>query len=233
MILERSKDPMGRAIYDYSNKAHNNIIKVYSPEFFDDYIETSYLFRSYKDFPEIEKQAMQYASGRILDIGCGAGSHALYLKSKGARVEALDISPYIIGVMNAKGIKSHLTDILDFNPKEKYDTLLLLMNGLGIAGKRNRIHDFLNHLKSILTENGQIILESCSTDYLFDDPKEAEGFSGEILYQMEYKDIKGSPFYWLYLPFEDLELYAHECGLKAEKMFESESSAYLARLTKL
>lgn len=231
MILERSKDPMGRAIYDYSNKAHNNIIKVYSPEFFDDYIETSYLFRTYKDFPEVEKLAMQYANGRILDIGCGAGSHSLYLKSIGANVEALDISPYITGVLNAKGIKSHLSDILNFKPKQKYDTLLLLMNGLGIAGKRDHIHDFFNHLKSIITPNGQIILESCSTDYLFDDPKEAEGFSGEILYQMEYKDIKGSPFYWLYLPFEDLELYADECGLKAEILFKSKSSAYLAKLT--
>ena len=231
MILERAKDPMGRAIYDYSNKAHNNIIKVYSPEFFDDYIETSYLFRTYKDFPEVEKLAMENAQGNILDIGCGAGSHSVYLKSQGKSVEALDISPYISGVMSAKGIKTHLTDILDFKPTKKYDTLLLLMNGLGIAGKRNRLPLFFNHLKTLLNPGGQILLESCSTDYLFEDPEEAKVFSGEILYQMEYKDIKGSPFYWLYLSFDDLKAYAKQNGLHAENLKQMDNSTYLAKLT--
>jgi len=231
MILERAKDPMGRAIYDYSNKAHNNIIKVYSPEFFDDYIETAYLFRGYDDFPEVEQLAMQESKGEILDIGCGAGSHALHLKEQGYAVEALDISSYICDVVKKHNIKTHCVDIINFGPNKKYDTLLLLMNGLGIAGKNQLLPHFLNKLKSLLTPNGQILIESCSTDYLFDDPKDAEEFSGEILYQMEYEGIKGTPFHWLYLPFEKLKKVAVDNGLQAELLLEHEGSTYLAKLT--
>ncbi len=232
MILERSKDPMGRAIYDYYNKAHNNIIKVYSPEFFDDYIETAYLFRTFEDFPEVEQLAMQNASGAVLDIGCGAGSHSLYLKNLEKDIEALDISLYICDVLKKQNITVHCTDIFTFNPVKKYDTLLLLMNGLGIAGKNNLLPKFLRTLKSLLNPGGQILIESCSTDYLFDDPEDAEDFSGEILYQMEYENIKGEPFHWLYLPFEKLKEVALENGLNAELLLEHEGSTYLAKLTK-
>lgn len=231
MILERSKDPMGRAIYDYSNKAHNNIIKVYSPEFFDDYIETAYLFRGYDDFPEVEQLAMQKASGEILDIGCGAGSHSIYLKNQGKSIEALDISSYICEVIKKEDITTHCVDILNFGPDKKYDTLLLLMNGLGIAGRNHLLPHFLNKLKSLLTPDGQILIESCSTNYLFDDPQDAEDFSGEILYQMEYEGIKGEPFHWLYLPYEKLKNVALENGLKSELLLEHDGSTYLAKLT--
>lgn len=233
MILERSKDPMGRAIYDYSNKAHNNIIKVYSPEFFDDYIETAYLFRGYDDFPEVEQLAMQEASGEILDIGCGAGSHSIYLKNKGKSIEALDISSYICEVIQKEDITTHCVDILNFGPDKKYDTLLLLMNGLGIAGRNHLLPHFLKKLKSLLTPDGQILIESCSTNYLFDDPQDAEDFSGEILYQMEYEGIKGEPFHWLYLPYEKLKVVALENGLKSELLLEHDGSTYLAKLSLL
>ena len=231
MILKRSKDPMGRAIYDYSKKAHNNIIKVYSPEFFDDYIETAYLFRGYEDFPEVEQLAMEKAKGEILDIGCGAGIHARYLKEQGKSVEALDISPYICEVVETYGIPTHCSDIMTFSSEKSYDTLLLLMNGLGIAEKNNRLPLFLKQLKSLLSPNGQILVESCSTDYLFDNPKDAEEFNGEILYQMEYQDIKGTPFHWLYLPYKTLKKVALENGLHAELLMEHEGSTYLAKLT--
>jgi len=231
MILERSKDPMGRAIYDYSNKAHNNIIKVYSPEFFDDYIETAYLFRGYEDFPEVEQLAMEKAHGNILDIGCGAGVHAKHLIENGKSVEALDISQYICEVVEKQGIKTHCSDIMTFSPNKSYDTLLLLMNGLGIAKKNNQLPLFLNQLKTLLSPKGQILVESCSTDYLFDNPKDAEEFSGEILYQMEYEGIKGTPFHWLYLPYDRLKEVAMKNGFHTELLLEHEGSTYLAKLT--
>lgn len=231
MILERAKDPMGRAIYDYSNKAHNNIIKVYSPEFFDDYIETAYLFRGYDDFPEVEQLAMEKAYGEILDIGSGAGSHAKYLISVGKSVEALDISTYICEVLQKDNITTHCCDIINFAPEKKYDTLLLLMNGLGIAGRNHLLPHFLNQLKTLIKPEGQILIESCSTDYLFDNPKDAEEFSGEILYQMEYEGIKGEPFHWLYLPYNKLKEVAEANGLKSELLLEHEGSTYLAKLS--
>lgn len=230
MTFSKDKDPMGKAIYDFSKTKQASEIVVYSPEFYDDVIETAYLFRGYDDFPEVEQLAMKLSEGSILDVGCGAGSHALYLKRQKKNVEGLDISEYICELMNEKGVKTHCSDIFEFNPETKYDTILLLMNGLGIAGKQEFLPEFLLKLKSLLKPNGQILIESCSTDYLFDDPKEAEEFSGEILYQMEYKGLRGDAFHWLYRPYNKLEQVAVEYGLTCENLLEYEGSTYLARL---
>jgi len=230
MTFIKEKDPMGKAIYDFSKTKQASEIVVYSPDFFDDVIETAYLFRGYDDFPEVEQLAMKESVGSILDVGCGAGSHALYLKSQGKKVQGLDISEYICEIMNEKGVKTHCSDIFEFSPNERFDTILLLMNGLGIAGKQSELPKFLNKLKSLLNPGGQILLESCSTDYLFDDPKEAKEFSGEILYQMEYKGLKGEPFHWLYMPYNKLVQVAVANDLTCENLLEHDGSTYLARL---
>lgn len=231
MTFSKDKDPMGKAIYDFAKNNKPSEIIVYSPEFFDDVIETAYLFRGYEDFPEVEQLAMKESKGAILDVGCGAGSHALYLKEQNKDVEGIDISEYICELMESKGVKTYCEDIFEFNSVKKYNTILLLMNGLGIAGTRAQLPQFLSKLKSLLEPGGQILIESCSTDYLFDNEKDAEEFSGEIEYQMEYDGIKGDPFYWLYLPYKSLEKDAKESGFLCENLLEYEGSTYLAKLT--
>ena len=48
---------------------------------------------------------------------------------------------------------------------------------------------------------------------------------------MQYKDILGESFDWLYIDFQTLSLYATENGFQAELVKEGKHYDYLAKLT--
>ncbi|MGB0883796.1 MAG: class I SAM-dependent methyltransferase [Flavobacteriales bacterium] len=225
-----ANDPMGKAIYDFSLGKTCAPILVHSPEFFDDCIDVPYLFRSFEDCPELEQMALKRAKGHILDVGCGAGPHLSYLIQHQKKALGIDISELAIKSLKEKGLPAECVSIFEFKPKEKFDTILLLMNGLGLAGTRAELPQFLETIKGLLSETGEVLVESCAMDYLFDNEKDAKAFSGEILYQMQYENCLGKPFYWLYLSFDELKTFAKQVGLKAECIYQTESSSYLARL---
>ena len=144
-------DLFGKAILDFqTNNSPENIItetNISEP----DEMEVSYLFRDFKSMPKIEQKALQLCKGKILDIGCGAGSHSLYLQEKGFDVTAIDISENAIKACELRGLKNcKVSDVLNLDASEKFDTILLLMNGTGIFGKMNQISKFLQKLKSLL-----------------------------------------------------------------------------------
>ena len=138
------KDLFGQAILDYQthNSPENIITETNISE--EDEMDVAYLFRTFNEMPKIEQKALQLSKGKILDIGSGAGSHALYLQEKGLDVTAIDISEKAIETCQLRGIKNtKACDVLDFS-KEKFDTILLLMNGTGIFGKIKSDFKILN-----------------------------------------------------------------------------------------
>src|SRR5690606_3409631 len=97
----------------------------------EDELPLPYLFRSFNEMPMLEQKALQMVKGKTLDVGCGAGSHSLYLQKKGISVKTIDISKGAVEVAKMRGVKNvELKDILD--ETEHFDTILLLMNGTGI-----------------------------------------------------------------------------------------------------
>jgi SAM-dependent methyltransferase len=231
-VLNKENDPMGLAIFEHLQGENNQTIIVSSPEFDDDEIPVDYLFRSFKDFPANEQNAVSLAKGKTLDIGAGAGVHAIYLKEiKGLDLEAIDISPYTAEYLNGKGIKTYHQNIFAFEPSEKYDTILLLMNGLGIAETNEKLPQFLSKLTSLLNPKGQILIESCGLDYLFESEEEAKEHSGEIIYKMEYKGIECPYFSWLYFSFDKLESFCYKQNLKIQKVHQQKNGSFLARIT--
>ena len=122
-----------------------------------DYLPADYLFRGFDEMPEHEKAALLEAKGKILDIGACAGSHSLYLQNKGFDVTALDISEGCCEVMQRRGIKKVVCkNIFEYN-EQKFDTIFLLMNGIGMAGTLPELPKLLSHLKSLLNDGGQIV----------------------------------------------------------------------------
>jgi len=199
--------------------------------------------------PAIEKKALQLAKGKILDVGCGAGSHSLYLQNeKKFEVTAIDISKKAIKACQLRGIKdARNLDVMALD-NEKFDTILLLMNGAGMCGRLKNIAAFLQKLKSLLNENGQILLDSSDIIYMFDEDEDGgkwiaspvqpsasgpsdEEYYGEVVFNLEYKGEKETPFNWLYLDFNTLQNAAHANGLQCEMVLEGEHYDYLARLT--
>ncbi len=230
-------DIMGQALLDYQQGHYTEDIRTYSSLDEEDSIHLPYFFRSFKDMPPIEKKALKLCKGNVLDIGCGAGSHSLYLQKKGLNVTAMDRSAGAVETCRQRGVKKVVqSDILEYQG-DKFDTLLLQMNGIGIAGELKNLNRLFTHLKTLLNSMGQILLDSSDIIYMFDEdddggywiPEDKE-YYGEVVFTMEYKGIKGDPFPWLYLDYNTLQRAAHANNLNCELVLEGEHFDYLARL---
>ena len=235
--LSPNNDPMGAAIRDYQNNGKASRLRVLSSMFDEDEMPVAHLFRTFNQMPRLEQKALSMAKDRVLDIGAGAGCHALALQERGLEVKAIDISPLSCEVMKERGVKNAECVNL-FNPQlqGKYDTLLLLMNGTGIAGKLNRLPMLLNRLKELLAEGGQILIDSSDLKYIYENEDGSMDidlnapYYGEVDYQMQYKNVKGEPFDWLYTDPMLLASISKQCGLNCEIVEEGENYDFLARL---
>ena len=234
-LLSPQKDPMGAAIADYYNKGRAAKLRVFSSQFEEDEIPAEQLFRTFDEMPPLEQEALRLASGKILDCGAGSGCHALALQEMGKEVEAIDISPLSVEVMQKRGVRqAYQINLFDENYLQKFDTILMLMNGSGIIGKLENMGAFFAKMKQLLNPGGCIYMDSSDLRYLFEDEDGsflvdlAAGYYGEIDFRMQYKQIKGEPFDWLYVDFQTLSYYAAENGFKTEMVQEGEHYDFLA-----
>ena len=231
-------DILGEALLDYQQGKYTEDIKTFSSLDEEDSIPLPHFFRSYAKMPELEKKALKICKGKILDIGAGAGSHSLYLQKKGYQVTAIDISAGAIETCVLRGIKNTIhKNILNFSGT-KFDTLLLLMNGIGIIEKLASLDKYFKHFKSLLNHTGQIILDSSDIIYMFEQDKdggywipENSTYYGEVEFTMQYKGNKSNPFGWLDLDYNTLKNAAEANNFNCELVSEGNHYDYLARLT--
>lgn len=235
--VNRKKDPMGRAIAEYWKTNMADRLRVFSPMFEEDEIPLTTLFRSYEDMPEIERKALDMAKGRILDVGAASGCHSLVIQKRGLDVTTIDISPLSVETMKERGVKKVIEQNF-FTLEGQYDTILMLMNGIGIVGTLERMQEFFKQLDKILAPEGQVLCDSSDISYVFEDeegmidiPNEMD-YYGEHSFRMQYKDTIGEPFDWLYIDADTLNQKAGRCGYTVEIVAEGEHYDYLARITK-
>jgi SAM-dependent methyltransferase len=227
-------DPIGYAIHDFAKDGNADSIIVKADLCEDDVMPVEYLFRSFEEMPELEQLALKKATGKVLDIGAGTGCHSKWLMKKNADVTAIDISQGAVDYMQANGIKAEKKDLWEID--ETYDTILLLMNGIGLAGKLNRLESFLKHLQSKLNPGGQILFDSTDISYLYEEEDGSlwvdlnSTYPGEMQFKMCYKDVSTPWFDWLYLDYQTLEKHAKAVGLDCSCILEGESNNYLAQL---
>ena len=230
------KDPIGRAIQDFLSNNHDENIVVKSSICDDDVIPVAYLFRSESELPNLEKEALDRCTGKVLDVGGGAGIHATMLKKKGFQVEVIDTSQGAVAYHLQQGLKSRCLNFFDLTD-EKYDTLLFLMNGLGIAQRLSNLPHFLQKCYDLLPIDGQVIADSTDIKYLYEDDEGGywldlnSSYYGDFDFQMCYKDTCSESFDWLYVDFETLKLHAEVVGFSIEKVDEFEQQ-YLVVLKK-
>ena len=230
------KDLFGKALLDYQNGNYTEDITTSTSISDEDVLPLPYLYRNYSEMPKLEQKALDLAQGRTLDVGCGAGSHSLFLQEKGLNVKAIDISKGAIEVCKKRGIgNSEVKNIL--NETETFDTLLLLMNGTGVFEDLATMPRYLNHLKQLLKPNGQILIDSSDIKYMYEDDdgnyciNANANYYGELDYYISYKNEKENPFKMLYLDFETLKSACISVGLQCELILEGEHYDYLAKLT--
>lgn len=226
--------PQGTAFLDYQNGHTQNTMVIHSDEGSWE-VPVAIYFRGYESLPDHEYYAIELCKGKILDIGAGTGCHALILQHFGFRVAAIDISPACVEVMKKNGVRdATCIDFFRFNRKG-FDTLLLLMNGIGFVKTLAGFRHFLEHAETILKPGGQIIFDS--TDLRVEMPHLSESrspgrFYGTVNYQIEYNDTKGKPFRWLFIDPERMRYEAEKMGWAAHVVFQDADGQYLARLYK-
>ncbi len=228
------KDLFGRAIYDYwtQNKPEDLITSTNLTE--EEVLPVSYLFRDFKEMPQIEKTAMALCKGKVLDVGAGSGAHALHLQNKGLDVTALDFSPGAVKVLEERGLEKVIkADFFDYDFKEKYDSILFLMNGIGIVEKAIYADKFFIKLKNILSKKGRALIHSSDLKYLYESPQgyllPREGYYGDVEFTIQYKGEKES-FPWTYIDEQTLKLFARQHGFKTKKIAQSEYGDFLLKV---
>ena len=193
-------------------------------------------FRGYDDFGMFDELACECAEGRVLDVGAGAGCVSLVLQELGLEVTAIEISPEAVEVMKDLGVEdARCGDFFDLQ-NEQWDTILLVMNGIGFTGTLEGLARFLKHVDSLLAPGGQILFDSSDLALADLDAENYKGadskYDGEVWYQLEYKGIKGDPYYWLYVDQQTMTNYAEAAGFEFELLDEGEEGYYFARLTR-
>jgi SAM-dependent methyltransferase len=228
---------MGAAIAEYHRTGRAGTLRVFSSQFDEDEIPVEQLFRTLDEMPAIEQRALAMARGKVLDVGAGSGCHALALQEMGKVVTAIDISELSVEVMRQRGVEdARAIDLYDEHFVERYDTILLLMNGSGIIGNIAGMERFFYRMKQLLRPGGCIYMDSSDLKYLFEEEDGsylidvAGDYYGMVDFRMQYKQIKGEAFDWLYIDFDTLAYYAEQYGFCAELVCQGEHYDYLASL---
>ncbi len=231
MALAFANDVFGHCLYAYHQGNREAVVTVHAPEFEDDEIPAAYLMRN--QLPEWENKALDACGSKVLDVGACSGAHSKMLLKRGHEVTALDFDPEACRFMREV---QHLpqvehADFWDFQPTEKYDTVLLLMNGMGLAGKLHRVGDFLQHAVSMVKPNGSVIVESSDLSYLFDDiDPNATPYYGEMEYRVSFDTHMSDSFPWLYLAPAQLADICQALNLKLQYLYRGEDHNYVARI---
>jgi SAM-dependent methyltransferase len=236
--MNQKEDILGEALLKFQNKGEQSELLIKGKDLEADEMDVSYYFRNYDQMPEIEQKALLLCKGKVLDIGAGAGSHALYLKDRGFEVCTMDNSPGAVEVMKLRGLPCvYLADSIELID-QKFDTLLLMMNGMGISGKLDALPEFLSSLLSILENNGQIIFDSTDLRYLFEEQDGSmwidlnAAYYGEMEYQYSLNNKDSELFDWLYIDENTMNEVCNALGIVMKVVFRADPYHYLAVITR-
>ncbi|WP_319549857.1 class I SAM-dependent methyltransferase [Desulfogranum marinum] len=235
IISDPHKDPLGAMMLDYLHGDYEVFAEVASTRFSMSTMSAKTMFRTYAEMDELEREALHLCRGTVLDVGAGSGCHSLCLQEQNVDVDALDISPGCIKVMEKREVKNPIHNNLFSLESGNYTTILMLMNGLGICGSLDGLNLFLQHVRNLLAEDGQIIADSTDLRLLYnDEDEEDESFDdsdyGETEFIITYDTLVSVPFQWIYVGFPVLQMLAEYNGFECQQIATGQNGHYLARM---
>jgi 2-polyprenyl-3-methyl-5-hydroxy-6-metoxy-1,4-benzoquinol methylase len=213
----------------------------------DGYVDTGSdpgtYFSEHNQWSSQERRAIKFAKGRILDIGCGAGRHSLYLQQKGYEVTGIDDSPSAVKVCKLRGLKKALlrpiAEIDKFKP-DSFDTILMLGNNFGLLGSARGAKQILKKLNRI-TSPEAIIIAGTRNPYKTSDPDHLQyhqmnirrgRLPGQTRVRVRFRKIIGAWFDYLFVSPEEMEELLEDTDWQVERFIGSEKATYFAVLWK-
>jgi len=226
-------DVFGQALRDYYEERHVPTLWLYNTYGDPEEMPVDVFFRDYEEMPEIERLALKYCKGRVLDVGAGVGSHALVLQQNRMDVTALEISAEACEIMRERGVKQVVNEDFFAYEAEKFDTILLLMNGIGLCSSLSKLEAFLHHAQQLLNPGGRLVFDSSDLSYLYQSqPFPKDHYYGEIGYRYRYKNHLGEWFQWLYVDQHTLREVAEQEGWSCELLLMESTDQFLMKLSR-
>ncbi|MFV0437924.1 MAG: class I SAM-dependent methyltransferase [Desulfopila sp.] len=234
-IETMAKDPLGVMLRQYYEGDLAAFLTVWSDSMEMAPMYGKSMLRSLAEMDELEKCALANCRGRVLDVGAGSGCHSLVLQDRGLEVEAVDISPGCVALMRQRGVHRVRHANVFTVAGQRFDTVLMLMNGIGLCGSIGGLHDFLGKLDDLVKPGGQLIVDSTDLtaqflaigEQVYDDA----GYCGETEFVMVYKGLRSDPFSWLYIDYPLLAGICKEHGYRCELVMSFAEGRYLARIS--
>lgn len=236
------QDAHGHSMYDYLKGKDGFEIVERDDGFITPTNAPKVYFSKHQDWPPHEKRAMKYAKGRVLDIGCGAGRHAIYLQERGLDVLGIDTSPLAIKVCKLRGLKkAKEMSITQINSKlGKFDTMLMLGNNFGLFESFNKAKRLLKRFYKITSDEARIIAESMDP-YKTEEPAHFEyhkfnrkrgRMSGQVRLRVRYKKYATLWFDYLLVSKDEMQNILHDTGWRIKRFIDSGQSIYTAIIEK-
>jgi SAM-dependent methyltransferase len=231
--------PLGRALRDFHEGETGTSISVFSNLWAREDTPVAEFYRPESEvLPEIERRALSLCRGRVLDLGAGAGRHALELQRRGHDVTAIDVSADAVAVMRDRGVRDARQGDLDAVRGETFDTLLLLMHGIGLVGTLRGFRGFLDRARLALSERASILCDSADLDLVLPDLSDevsrdfepSDAYFGEVEFRLTYGELEGQPYPWLFIDHRTLERLAKRAGFCSTVVCRGSRGSYLARL---
>ncbi|BDS05767.1 hypothetical protein NT6N_08070 [Oceaniferula spumae] len=230
-------NPFSRALTDYHSGCHDTVFVIRRDDGYEQTVPVAPFFDS-ENFPPLESRALDECRGRVLDVGSAAGRHSLELLRRGMKVTSLDILPEMEAIMKDRGLSDVvIADIFTFSG-ERYDTLLMLMNGIGMTATFDGLLQFLRHAHNLIAPGGQIVCDSIDVGVtknpqhvVYRERNLASGrLPGQQVFTIEYDGEPPIQFDWLHIDFQTLSKACDETGWKADLLSSEEGGHYLCRL---
>jgi SAM-dependent methyltransferase len=200
-------------------------------------------FSDYEDWHPIEQEAMQFVEGRVLDVGCGAGRHSLYLQKKGFDVLGIDVSPLVIKVCRLRGLKKAevmAIEDVDFKP-DSFDRTIMMGNNFGLFGSFKKARKLLRKFHRLASEKALIIAET-RDPYKTDNGAHLEyhrlnkikgRMGGQVKIRNRFRKYVGRWFDYLMVSKEEMREILKGTGWKSRRFINSRNSRYLAIIQRL
>lgn len=233
-------DPHARALLAYEAGDEDARLTVIDDLGDVESLPAAWFFRSVAEMPDLERLALGSCRGRVLDVGAGAGSHALALQDRGLVVTAVEILPELVELLRRRGVVDARPGSLHEPPSGRWDTVLLLMNGWGLAETLSGLERFLSKAHRLVGPGGRIIADSTDLRLLAtgqgaeegeEDPIREDGrYVGEIQFQLEFDGSRGDPFSYLYVDPDTLARVAGRTGWRVRIAGRGPNGAFLSLL---
>jgi SAM-dependent methyltransferase len=231
--------PHAAAMQAFHRGQHDARIVVYD-DYERDEVPVSYFFRRPSEFPPLEWTALDLCRGRVLDVGAGSGCHSLVLQERGVDVTAIEVLPSLVQILEERGVKQvKAASWMDVDAGS-FDTVLMMMNGLGLVETLPGLRVFFAEARRLLRPGGQVIADTTDVRVKMDPAAARSGtlkrpdgrYLGELHFQLEFEGRKGPPFSQLWVDPETLERSAIESSWGCEVVLApDEYGNFLVRLT--